>query len=163
MGQHVRHPVAVAALLILLGIALIVLTTPGHHSMRATANEAAAISVIRTVLDAERAYAADNDGGFGPLTCLVEPQECGAVKNVAPYLPPEFAASWPLQQGYRRALYLGPVVSAPRRQSAATFVISTWPVGFGTTGVRSFAADSELHGFRVAYTRIKWRLVKPGA
>jgi len=99
-------------------------------------SEAATLAELRTVLSAEMAYAADNDGAFCELECLLDRASCGAPVGTGPYVLER------KRNGYVRRFIPGdPVTGAKRRRSINTFVFVAEPEYSLVTGVRSFAIE----------------------
>jgi type II secretory pathway pseudopilin PulG len=145
-----RRPLVVI-LAILLGVAAIVgvvaLALPSLMKSRAPANEASVVSDIRSILEAQTAYARANGGYFDALECLARPAECipGYPADGAPFL----AEMLPMvKSGYEREFVPG---TPPDRSEVAfqnlspssmlSYVYLAHPVTAGVTGTRSFCAD----------------------
>jgi len=121
---------------------------PSLLRARVSANEAATIGDIRTVISAEAAYQSANGGLYeGRLECLAEPSRC-----LPGYTGPSFldqtVASLQVKSGYRRHFE----VSEQREVPAGTQKVSPTSVGGyayvavpanqGQTGVRAFCGDA---------------------
>jgi protein TonB len=109
---------------------------PSLLKARVSANEAAAIGDIRTIISAQAAYESVG-GGYGDLACLGDPKAC-----VADYTGPQFIdaslAGATEKGGYKRAFFTGPAMGEKRY---STFAYTAVPVTPGQTGVRSFCGD----------------------
>jgi hypothetical protein len=105
---------------------------------------------VRTVLMAQKLFAARNGGYFGPFECLTKPEACLAdfPKDAAPFLDPTH--DWlATRLGYARSFQLGPKASDDELNaaravsgSARTFAITAIPVKAGETGLRAFCGDA---------------------
>lgn len=112
---------------------------PSLLRARVSANEAATIGDIRTVISAQAAYDSTSGGGYGDLACLAEPKSCIDEYSGPSFLDPTFASASE-KSGYKRSFQPGPAASAVRRyQSFAYTAVPTTP---GQTGVRSFCGDA---------------------
>ncbi len=120
----------------LVGVAA-ALAAPSLGRSRISANEAAAIGDIRTMISAQAAYYSVG-GGYGDLRCLAEPTAC-----IEGYAGPVFLdaalASGQDKGGYRRRLHAGAPIGGGRYRS---FAYTATPVTPGETGVRAFCGDA---------------------
>jgi type IV pilus assembly protein PilA len=125
---------------------------PSLLRARVSANEAAAIGDVRSVITAEAAYQEANAGYFDTLECLAAPEHCipgfhGAATIDARLLATE-------KNGYRRRFQAGPRAEpTPPKASPSSlmsFAYSAVPAQRGKTGVRSFCGDSTG---RICYVR----------
>jgi len=123
---------------------------PSLLRARISANEAATVGDIRSLVSAQAAYHAANGGLYeGNLTCLVDP-----FAGCLPFYPtgsPTFLdsqlASLLPKSGYSRSFAPG---AAPARfstvlnspTSVTSYVYWATPTAGGQTGVRGFAADA---------------------
>ncbi len=117
----------------------------------------AALLDVRTVLMAEKLFAARNGGYFGPFECLTKPEACLAdfPKDGAPFLDPSH--DWlATRLGYTRSFQLGPKTADAELASASaipgsvrTFVFTAIPVKAGETGLRAFCGDG---GGKICFT-----------
>jgi Tfp pilus assembly protein PilE len=112
---------------------------PSLLRARVSANEAASIGDIRSVISAEAAYHSASMGNYGTASCLLVPQGPGCIPNY-PAIGPTFVdsqiASLTPKSGYNRNL-LGPAVPG----GLSCFMYHATPVNVGQTGVRGFAGD----------------------
>jgi hypothetical protein len=119
---------------------LAAIAVPSLLRARVSANEAAAIGDIRTVISAEATYSASNRGAYGELGCLSEPGGC-----LPHYTGPRFLdsklTSLENRSGYRRAFFPGKPTKAGSK-GLSGFAYTATPLEPGTTGVRSFCGDS---------------------
>jgi hypothetical protein len=103
--------------------------------------EGTAINDVRTVMSAEKDYAALNGGRYATLECLAGRATCGGILPPGgPLLGPESLRSERL--GYRRVFHPGS--TAPDTTSSlgfASFAYTAVPIVPGRTGVRSFCGD----------------------
>jgi hypothetical protein len=120
---------------------------PSLLRARISANEAAAIGDLRTVISAEVAYSSSNGGQYDQLECLAKPQEC------IPGYPPQgpvFLSEVPpeVRAGYRREFQVGLPADGSEvafanlsPSSVQSFVYLAYPESPGVTGTRGFCAD----------------------
>lgn len=147
--------VAVAGVLIsgLAAVAtFVILTRPASHP-RIPRNEALAIANIRTLISAEKMYAAANGGLFDTVQCLAAPRDC------IPGYPVEsssFLEGYLVREertynfgGYERTFFAGLPAELTDSQRAVvspssltSFAYVAVPINPGLTGVRSFCGDS---------------------
>jgi hypothetical protein len=138
--------------LVLLPIVGIVaaIAIPSFLRARVSANEAATIGDIRTVISAQAAYQSANTGFYdGRLACLARPAEC-----VPGYAGPAFLdaaiASGQAKSGYGREFVAGTAVdpssfgegAAMSPSSVTGYAYVAWPVENGRTGTRAFCGDA---------------------
>ena len=123
---------------------------PSLLRARVSANEAATVGDIRTVISAQATYASTNGGWYeGVLDCLHEPWT-GCIPNYptnAPTFLDSNIAALASKSGYDRSFATGPVpgglittISSPTSMSQYGYLAT--PVTSGQTGVRAFAGDS---------------------
>jgi type IV pilus assembly protein PilA len=121
---------------------------PSLLRARVSANEAAMIGDIRTVISAEAAYQTSNGGWYAVnLTCLTTPSGCipNYTATAPTFLDTQISTS-AAKQGYNRAYVAGaPAVGLPSSVDPA----STGQYSYGgtpsvqdQTGVRGFAGDA---------------------
>ena len=118
---------------------------PSLLRARVSANEAATIGDIRTLISAQAVYQSMNGGFYeGRLECLAKPDDCLSNSTSPPLL--DKAAVAPTKSGYVRELVVGPAGQALpaglSRSSVTSFAFVAHPVTPGQTGVRSFCGDS---------------------
>jgi type II secretory pathway pseudopilin PulG len=113
---------------------------PSLLRARVSANEAAAIGDVRTVISAQAAYSSANRGRFGDLGCLSDPKAC-LPGYTGPAFLDEALASLNDKSGYKRAFFPGKPSKAGAK-TYATFAYTAVPLQPGRTGVRSFCGDS---------------------
>ena len=122
---------------------------PSLLRARVSANEAATLGDIRTLISAQAAYQSANSGYYdGALSCLNEPSN-GACIPSYPAIAPTFLdsqlASQGTKSGYNRSFQSGaviaPAVAASSPTSTALYRYDATPTNIGQTGVRGFAAD----------------------
>jgi type IV pilus assembly protein PilA len=122
---------------------------PSLLRARVSANEAATIGDIRTVITAQAAYQSSNGGYYDQLSCLTSPG-AGCIPNYpvsAPtFLDPNlsFGGSGATKTGYGR--FFTPGVGAPGTpntspSSIVGYVYGGVPIQPSITGVRGFAGD----------------------
>jgi type IV pilus assembly protein PilA len=117
---------------------------PSLLRARVSANEAATIADIRTVLSAQAAYHTANSGYYGQLNCLSAP---GTAACIPGYIGPSFldasvGAAVVTKSGYGRgATYLG-AGTGPQPGDVASYCYFATPTSQNQTGVRSFGGDS---------------------
>jgi hypothetical protein len=110
-----------------------------------SANEAAAIGDVRTIISAQITYASANDGFFDNLECLATPHDCipGYPAEAPYFIGQEMLA--PVKNGYQREFHPGPTAAASRASSPSSiesFAYVAVPLTPGTTGTRAFCGDS---------------------
>lgn len=143
--------VLIAVVVIFLVVAFIgiiaAIAIPSLLRARVSANEAAAIGDLRTVISAEAAYASSNGGQYDQLECLAKPQEC------IPGYPPDgpvFLSEVPpaVRAGYQREFQVGLPADGSEvafanlsPSSVQSFVYIAYPENPGVTGTRGFCAD----------------------
>lgn len=119
---------------------------PSFLRARVSANEAAAIGDVRSVISAQAAYASQNGGYYDTLECMGAPAGCIPDYGGPTFLDP-LLASGNDKGGYRRTLHLGPPAdpssaSQPISPSSVrAFAYVAVPIQAGQTGVRSFCGD----------------------
>ena len=120
---------------------------PSLLRARVSANEAAAIGDIRTVISAQAAYQSSNAGFYDVLTCLADPDN-GCIPSY-PASAPTFLdgnlAVFGAKQGYNRTMFPGaapPQAPNYSPSSIAGFTYAATPVQPNQTGVRGFAGDA---------------------
>lgn len=122
-----------AGLLVMVALVGIIaaIAIPSLLRARMSANEAATIGDLRTVISAQFSYAGASGGVFGKSECLIDPGQCLRNYDGPALAIPAILASE--SHGYRRTLSLG-----PRQRSFAYVAV---PLKVGQTGVRGFCAD----------------------
>jgi hypothetical protein len=114
------------------------IAVPSLLRARVSANEAATIGDLRTVISAQAAYQSANGGFYGEMACLPEPKLCIVGYDGPVFLDRELASAKE-KSGYRRTFHPGPAGSTPR--SLSMFAYTAAPLTQGQTGVRSFCGD----------------------
>jgi type IV pilus assembly protein PilA len=143
--------IAASALSLLVAIPLggivAAIAIPSLLRARVSANEAATIGDIRTVISAEAAYQGASGGYYGPLECLPAPADCIPGYAGPTFLDPALASAT-VKSGYRRTFVAGPAAAVtiggpptPPR-SLESFAYVAVPENRGQTGVRGFCGDS---------------------
>jgi type IV pilus assembly protein PilA len=135
--------IVVAIIGILAAIAI-----PSLLRARVSANEAATIGDVRSVISAQAAYQSAASGLYGDLSCLATPS-AGCLNNypaTAPtFLDATIAGQFP-KSGYTRSFTAGPAANplppAVDAGGIAVFVYHATPTVVNQTGVRGFAGDS---------------------
>jgi prepilin-type N-terminal cleavage/methylation domain-containing protein len=121
---------------------------PALLRARVSANEAANIGDIRTVISSEAAYQSADGGFYGTITCLATPNGClTAYSTSAPtFLDPSMATATSTKSGYHRAFIAGAGASVPTTIAIAGAIVDYdfWatPITQNMSGVRGFAGDS---------------------
>jgi hypothetical protein len=110
----------------------------------------AALLNVRTVLLAEKQFAARTGALYGPFECLTKPETClpDFPKEDAPFLDPTYA--WlETRLGYERQFHPGPKATEDelRRAKAVpdslkSFAFTAVPVKPGETGLRAYCGDA---------------------
>jgi prepilin-type N-terminal cleavage/methylation domain-containing protein len=117
---------------------------PSLLRARVSANEAATIGDIRTVISAEATYHSASSGQYGSLTCLGTPSNAACIpgySSTAPTFLDANMASVPLtKSGYvRDANYSGPGTPAG---NWGTYCYQALPTSLNRSGTRSFGGDA---------------------
>lgn len=115
---------------------------PSLLRARVAANESAAIGDTRTIISAEAAYHSANGGFYGPLTCLVGPNQAACIPSYpanAPLFLDSQLASLNNKQGYARNFQPG--LPTGLRSDMTCYAYLSRPLTVGQTGVRAFGAD----------------------
>jgi prepilin-type N-terminal cleavage/methylation domain-containing protein len=123
---------------------------PSLLRARVSANEAATIGDIRTLISGEAAYHSASGGAYGTLPCLVTPTGPGCIPNYptnGPAFLDSFLGSLNAKSGYNRSFVPTPLSSGPGLSCYLYHAIATNP---GQTGVRAFAGDCSG---RICYTQ----------
>lgn len=113
---------------------------PSLLRARVSANEAATIGDIRTVISAQAAYSTQNGDAYGDLRCLAEPRSCRPGYAGASFIDEGLAALGD-KAGYKRAFFPGKPTK-PGAKAYRGFAYTATPVEPGKTGVRSFCGDA---------------------
>jgi type IV pilus assembly protein PilA len=123
---------------------------PSLLRARVSANEAATIGDIRTVISAQAAYQSANGGWYdGNLSCLNDPST-GCIPNYPnnspTFLDSQIASQLP-KSGYSRSFTGGQAPTGVNTNissltSTTSYVYFATPTSQGQTGVRGFAGDS---------------------
>lgn len=152
--------IAAGALSLLVAIPLAgcvaAIAIPSFLRARVSANEAATIGDIRTVISAEAAYQSVSGGYYGPPRCLAAPTACLPGYSGPTFLHPDLASAT-VKNGYRRTFHAGPAASATSSVPGAPlatgnlvgFAYVAVPENSGQTGVRGFCGDASG---RICYT-----------
>jgi len=126
---------------------------PSLLRARVSANEAATIGDIRTVISAQAAYQSANGGFYtgngGLLGCLFEPGTGACIPNYpanAPTFLDSQLANFLAKSGYNRSMEPGPqpapIPPSADPASIVNYAYLASPINVGQTGVRSFGGDS---------------------
>jgi type IV pilus assembly protein PilA len=115
---------------------------PSLLRARISANEAAAIGDIRTVITAEFTYQTANGGSFGTITCLALPSGCLPSYSGPTFLDSSVGVVTVNKAGYHRVFNDG-VSVPPNLPTTGTGSLSDYayvatPLSQGQTGVRGF-------------------------
>jgi uncharacterized membrane protein YhaH (DUF805 family) len=132
----------IAAALVLLMVPVIgivaAIAIPSLLRARISANEAATIGDIRTIISAQAAYQSASDGAYASrLECLSRPADCLDKSTSPPFVDASTIVS--PKNGYVRELVAGPQA---RGSSTNGYAFLAYPVSAGQTGVRSFCGDA---------------------
>jgi type II secretory pathway pseudopilin PulG len=123
-----------AGLLVMVALVGIIaaIAIPSLLRARVSANEAATIGDMRSLISAQSAYFGASGGVFGKKECLLDPSACLRSYRGPAFLDPSVASAE--SHGYRRTLFLG------RRDRSFAYVAV--PIKPGQTGTRGFCADA---------------------
>lgn len=122
--------------------------SPDVQAMRARENMA--IIAVRTVVVAEKSYAASNHSFYDQIPCLTRPWDCvpGHPQDVAPYLDSTYDWLAP-RLGYSWKFHAGAAPTAEEIAAASAsptslraFAFTGTPIKAGETGSRGFCGDS---------------------
>jgi type IV pilus assembly protein PilA len=123
---------------------------PSLLRARVSANEAAAIGDIRTVISGEVAYSVSNGNRYDTLPCLAAPSTCLSSYAGPAFLDPALSQA-DVKSGYRRSFHPGaPATDGQSPSSMMSFAYTAVPVTSNQTGVRGFCGDDTG---RICYTR----------
>ncbi len=111
---------------------------------RLAANEAMAISDLKTLITGEMLFMSLANGAYGRLECLRRPSDCIVGIPEEQMLEPAYLATD--RNGYRRKFHAGEAVTNAKAKGSPslfvkTFAITATPLVPGETGVRSFCGD----------------------
>jgi type II secretory pathway pseudopilin PulG len=117
---------------------------PSLLRARVSANEAATLGDVRSVVSAQAAYES-RAGSYAPLECLASPADPGCYEGYPPgepaFLDRELAAA-STRSGYRRVFVPGRANPTPVNPNGIEgYCFAAIPVRPNQTGIRSFAAD----------------------
>lgn len=140
---------------VLCGLAVLVapvmaaIAIPSLLRARVSANEAATIGDIRTIMSGQAAYQSANGGYYDTLDCLSVPTRC--IPNYSAtgptFLDPALARAT-VKTGYQRKFHPGPSAPGTRDtgltspSSLESWAYTAVPATTGQTGVRSFCGDT---------------------
>jgi prepilin-type N-terminal cleavage/methylation domain-containing protein len=113
---------------------------PSLLRARVTANEAATVGDIRSVISAEAAYHSAAGGYYGTLTCLLVPTGPGCIPSypaTSPTFIDSLIGSAFAKSGYNRTMDESAAVPG----GLACYVYQATPLSQGQTGVRGLAGD----------------------
>jgi type IV pilus assembly protein PilA len=123
---------------------------PSLLRARVSANEAATIGDVRTVIAGQAAYQSANCGSYGRLECLSHPRGTGCIADY-PAAAPSFLdaalTSAQAKSGYRRTFHPGAQLAltqgpgCPGGTGLESFAYTAVPETRGKTGVRGFCGD----------------------
>jgi type II secretory pathway pseudopilin PulG len=155
LGQGSGATVAiVAVVVVVVGIFAVgivaAIAIPSLLRARVSANEAATIGDLRTMVSAQAAYASANRGFHDQPQCLLSPVDCiPGYPSAAPTFLDSAIVSADLRHGYRFRFVAGPEAPPEVRQqgqvsptSLAGFAYVAEPAQPGQTGVRAFCAEA---------------------
>jgi prepilin-type N-terminal cleavage/methylation domain-containing protein len=148
MSHHTERGFTMIELLIVVGLLAIILAlvVPGLMRARVAANEASAIAGLRVTAAAQKAYLSTCGAGGYAADFL-------ALGRTGPNGEPPFisdnlgTSETPTQSGYTYALASGAGATAGPDDCYGSATVTNYyatavPIGFGSTGTRSFAVSS---------------------
>ena len=113
---------------------------PSLLRARVSANEAAAVGDIRTVISSQAAYHGASGGYYATLLCLNAPTGAGCIPgyptNAPNFIDSEIANQLP-KGGYSRSA--DETATVPSGRGLSCYVYHAIPLNPGQTGVRAFA------------------------
>jgi type IV pilus assembly protein PilA len=115
---------------------------PSLLRARVSANEAATIGDMRTVVSAEAAYHSAAGGRYGTLACLADPTGAGCIPSypaTAPTFLDSAIGTLQAKSGYARAMDETAVF--PDGSGLTCYMYEATPINLNQTGVRGFATD----------------------
>ena len=121
---------------------------PSLLRARVSANEAATVGDIRTVISGEAAYQSANAGWYDNVSCLNAPSSClPSYPTNAPTFVDSAIGALISKSGYDRSFQRGPSpgtinTSISSGSSVTAYAYVATPVTQGQTGVRGFGGDS---------------------
>jgi type IV pilus assembly protein PilA len=122
---------------------------PSLLRARISANEAATIGDIRTVISAELAYQSADAGFFGNITCLSTPSGCLANYSAAAptFLDPNIGVVSSVKSGYFRFFEAEDAIAGVPTTIATAGTLADYdfwatPLAQGQTGVRGFLGNA---------------------
>jgi type II secretory pathway pseudopilin PulG len=149
IGGIVASAISLVVAIPLVGI-VAAIAIPSLLRARVSANEAATIGDVRTVISAQAAYGSANCDTYGRLECLSNPRGTGCLVDypaTAPTFLDSTLTSAQVKSGYRRTFHPGAEVALARRPGCAggtglaSFAYTAEPATRGQTGVRGFCGD----------------------
>jgi prepilin-type N-terminal cleavage/methylation domain-containing protein len=112
---------------------------PSLLRARVSANEAATVGDIRSVISAQAAYHSASGGTYGPLTCLTAPSVAGCIPsypvNSPTFLDSQLTSTQP-KSGYNRSFE-----GQPMPGGLSCYTYHATPSTPDQTGVRGFGGD----------------------
>ena len=155
LGQGSGATVAIIAVVVVLlavvsvGI-IAAIAIPSLLRARVSANEAATIGDLRTMVSAQAVYASANRGFHDQPQCLLSPVDCiPGYPSTAPTFLDPLSFSADLRHGYRFRFVPGPEAPPEVKQegqispsSLAGFAYVAEPSQPGQTGMRAFCAEA---------------------
>jgi hypothetical protein len=128
-----------ASAVLIVGVAVfmaIVARNPHCHFLP----EATAIGDVRTVMSAEKDYAALNGGRYGTLECLAGRAACGgSLPPTGPLLDARLLSAE--RMGFRRVFHPGSPAPGASPLALTSFAYTAVVIEWGRMGVRSFCGD----------------------
>jgi hypothetical protein len=144
-GVVIALVVVVLVLMIVAIIGIIAaIAIPSLLRARVSANEAAAIGNVRTLISAEAAYSSVNDGFYAAPACLIAPAPClGAKAPSSAFLSEGSIVFDSPKAGYVLKFYPGEAAGRGGSSSSLTaFAVVAQPATPNQTGIRTFCGDS---------------------
>jgi type IV pilus assembly protein PilA len=120
---------------------------PALLRARVSANEAANIGDVRTIVSSEVAYQTADGGFYGVITCLPTPSSCLNNYSGPTFIDANIGVAASTKSGYHRVFFPGATATVPTLIAKANTAISDYdfyatPILNNQSGVRGFGAGA---------------------